>query len=79
MLGIELPQAMRLNQIEGRFDNIMLSAIIALASIGLVMVASSSIAIAEGLRTGPYTYLVKHAVFLVTGLAGFWSPGASWH
>jgi len=69
MLGIELPQAMRLNQIEGRFDNIMLSAIIALASIGLVMVASSSIAIAEGLRTGPYTYLVKHAVFLVTGLA----------
>ncbi|MEZ5455945.1 MAG: putative lipid II flippase FtsW [Lysobacteraceae bacterium] len=68
MFGIELPQAMRLNQIEGRFDSIMLAAIIALASVGIVMVASSSIAIAEGLKTGPYTYLVKHAVFLAVGL-----------
>lgn len=68
MFGIELPQAMRLNQIEGRFDNIMLAAIIALASVGIVMVASSSIAIAEGLKSGPYTYLVKHAVFLLAGL-----------
>lgn len=38
-----------------------------LSALGLVMVGSSSIAIAEGYGFGPFHYLFRHAIFLVMG------------
>jgi len=61
-------QATRLDAIEGRFDPWLLGASIALACLGMVMVASSSIAIGEGLSVGPFYFLIRHVVFLVIGL-----------
>ena len=61
-------QATRLDAIEGRFDPWLLGTTITLACFGAVMVASSSIAIGEGLQVGPFYFLVKHVLFLVAGL-----------
>lgn len=61
-------QATRLDAIEGRFDPWLLGAAIALASIGVVMVGSSSIAIGEGLGVGPMYFLTHHVVYLALGL-----------
>ena len=43
---------------------------VALASIGVVMVASSSIAIAEELHVGPFYFLTKHLMFLALACPG---------
>ena len=40
---------------------------LALAAIGVVMVASSSIAIAEEMKVGPFYFLTRHALFLILG------------
>lgn len=65
-------QATRLDALPGRYDPWLLGTSIALACLGVVMVASSSIAIGEGLDVGPYYFLTKHLVFLAMGavLAG---------
>jgi cell division protein FtsW len=60
-------QATRLDALPGRYDPWLLGAIIAIASLGVVMVASSSIAIGESLHVGPYYFLVKHLIFLALG------------
>lgn len=60
-------QAMRLDALPGRYDPWLLGASIALACLGVVMVASSSIAIGEGFDVGPYYFLTKHLVFLALG------------
>jgi len=60
-------QATRLDAIEGRFDPWLMGASIALACMGVVMVASSSIAIGEGLNVGPFYFLTRHLVFLAGG------------
>ena len=66
-------QATRLDAIEGRFDPWLLGATLALACLGVVMVGSSSIAIAEGLGAGPFHFLGRHVVLLLagTGLAAW--------
>jgi cell division protein FtsW len=61
-------QALRLDEITGRYDRGLLLAALVLSAFGLVMVASSSVAVAEGLGVGPMHYLVRHAVFLAAGL-----------
>jgi len=61
-------QATRLDAIEGRFDPWLLGASIALACMGVVMVASSSIAIGEGLNVGPFYFLTRHLIFLAGGV-----------
>ncbi len=61
-------QATRLDAIVGRFDPWLLAAAIGLAALGVVMVASSSIAIGEDLEVGPFYFLVRHLVFLGLGL-----------
>lgn len=61
-------QATRLDAIRGRYDPWLLGAIIALASLGVVMVASSSIAIAENDGAGPFYFLIRHVVFLAGGI-----------
>lgn len=61
-------QAQRLDAITGEVDRVLLALVIAIASLGVVMVASASIAVAEGLGYGPYHYLVRHVVYLGLGL-----------
>lgn len=57
-------QATRLEAIGGRFDPWLLGAIIALTGVGVVMVASSSIA----LMSSPFYYLNRHLIFLAVGV-----------
>ncbi|WP_282295322.1 putative lipid II flippase FtsW [Stenotrophomonas sp. PS02289] len=57
-------QATRLEAIGGRFDPWLLGAIIALTGVGVVMVASSSIA----LMSSPFYYLNRHLIFLAVGI-----------
>ncbi|GAB2493782.1 putative lipid II flippase FtsW [Pseudoxanthomonas sangjuensis] len=63
-------QATRLEAIEGRYDAWLLGAVVALAALGVVMVASSSIA----LSGNPFYYLERHLVFLALGAGlGLWA------
>lgn len=60
-------QATRLDALPGRYDLWLVGASIALACFGVVMVASSSIAVGETLDVGPYYFLIKHLMFLTLG------------
>ena len=51
-----------------RLDNWVLLPALALLSIGIVMVGSASIAIAEGQGASTYHYLLRHLVFIAAGL-----------
>ncbi|MBF6025895.1 putative lipid II flippase FtsW [Lysobacter niastensis] len=62
-------QATRLDAIGGRFDPWLLGIACTLASLGMVMVGSASIGIADNLEVGPFYFLTKHAVFLAGGVA----------
>lgn len=66
-------QATKLDAITGRYDPVLLLVTLALAGLGVVMVASSSIAIAEGLDVGPFHFLIRHLVFLGVGLGLAWA------
>ena len=57
-------QATRLEAISGRYDGWLLGAAVALAGLGVVMVASSSIAQASS----PFYYLTRHLMFLALGV-----------
>jgi cell division protein FtsW len=57
-------QATRLESIEGHYDFWLTSAALALAALGVVMVGSSSIAMAST----PFYYLTRHVMFVVLGL-----------
>jgi len=61
-------QATRLDAIEGRYDPWLLLVVVAIAAFGVVMVASSSIAIGEDLEVGPFYFLVRHLMFLALGI-----------
>lgn len=61
-------QATRLDAITGRFDPWVLGVAGVLACFGVVMVGSSSIAIAIDYDVGPFHYLVRHVLFLVGGI-----------
>lgn len=67
---VDLPphQATRLEAIQGRFDPLLLSCFFALASLGVVMVASSSIAMGESHGVGPFHFLARHLLFVGIGL-----------
>ena len=68
IVGEGVRQATRLDAIRGRFDPWLLFAFVALASLGVVMVASSSIAIGENHDVGPFYFLTRHLLFLSVGL-----------
>lgn len=53
----------------GRWDTQLLLAAIALAGLGVVMVASSSIAVAEGKGYDAFHFLYRHLVYLCIGIA----------
>ena len=65
-------QATRLEAIGGRYDPWLLGAAVMLASLGVVMVASSSIAIGEGLGVGPFYFLTRHLIFVAVGIGLAW-------
>jgi cell division protein FtsW len=62
-------QATRLESIGGRYDPWLMGAAVALASLGVVMVASSSIELTDS----PFYYLTRHLLFLGIGIGlAFW-------
>ena len=65
-------QATRVEEIRGQIDPVLLTVSVLLASIGIVMVGSSSLAIGEIEKIGPAGYLVKQSIFMVLGLVGAW-------
>ncbi|MBS0571224.1 MAG: putative lipid II flippase FtsW [Proteobacteria bacterium] len=67
MFGFD-PQATRRDESKGRYDPVLVVVAVTLASLGVVMVASSSIAVADGQHAGPFYFLFKHLVFLVFGI-----------
>lgn len=73
MFGFGTSQAVKRQGPRGSFDLPLLIALIGLASLGVVMVASSSIAVADSQHIGAFYYLKRHLVFLGLGLvlAGF--------
>ena len=60
----QLRQATRLEAIGGHYDKWLLGTVVALASLGIVMVASSSIA----LTRNPFHYLDRHLLFIAIGV-----------
>lgn len=62
-------QATRLDAIQGRFDPWLVGLAVALAAFGVAMVGSSSIAIGEDLKVGPFYFLIRHVMFLGLGIA----------
>ncbi|CAN5325125.1 putative lipid II flippase FtsW [soil metagenome] len=67
-LGDRASQAMRFDELEGRFDAWLLCIVLALSGLGVVMVASSSMPFAMSQDMGPFYYLIRHLVFLGGGL-----------
>lgn len=67
MLGFGSSQAVRKLGPKGRPDPWLLLAITGLVTFGIVMVASSSIAVADGQHIGEFYYLKRHLVFLAAG------------
>ena len=61
----------------GRYDAVAAASALALAAFGVVMVGSSSIAIAEGKGSGPFYYLIRHVMFL--GMGAVLAHGADAH
>jgi len=62
-------QATRRSELPGRYDRGLLLAALGLAGLGLVMVASSSIPVADNQHIGPFYYVTRHLIFLALGLA----------
>ena len=65
-------QATKLDALTGRYDPWLLGLALALAGLGVVMVASSSIAIAEGHDVPAFYFVIRHVVFLGLGLGLAW-------
>jgi cell division protein FtsW len=61
-------QATRREAPKGRYDPGVVLSAFGLASLGLIMVASSSISIADSQHIGPFYYLIRHLMFLGLGI-----------
>ncbi|MEP6939711.1 MAG: putative lipid II flippase FtsW [Rudaea sp.] len=64
----EFSQAKRIDDSGGRYDIGVIVAAGALATFGVVMVASSSIATADTQHLGPFYFVIRHLVFLSLGV-----------
>lgn len=62
-------QAKRRGAPQGQYDRGIVLSAVGLASLGLIMVASSSISIADSQQIGPFYYLIRHLVFLSLGVS----------
>ena len=70
MFGFDTTQAKRRQGPRGKFDLPLLVALVGLACVGVVMVTSSSIAVADSSHFGQFYYLKKHLLFLAIGAVG---------
>ena len=61
-------QALRFDELEGRFDPWLLCIALALGGLGVVMVASSSMPYAMSNGSGPFYFLIRHLIFLGLGI-----------
>ncbi|MGN6227771.1 MAG: FtsW/RodA/SpoVE family cell cycle protein, partial [Dyella sp.] len=68
MFGFGTGQAVKRQGPRGHFDLPLLLGLVGLASMGVVMVASSSIAVADSQHIGAFYYLKKHLFYLALGL-----------
>jgi len=68
MFDFDTTQAKRRQGPRGSFDLTLLIALIGLASVGVVMVASSSIAVADSEHKGAFYFLNHHLIFLSLGI-----------
>jgi cell division protein FtsW len=68
MFGFGSSQAIKRHGPRGSFDLPLLVALVGLASMGVVMVTSSSIAVADSQHIGAFYYLKKHLFYLALGL-----------
>jgi len=60
-------QALRFDDLDGRFDPWLLGIALTLAGLGVIMVASASMPYAMSNGVGPFYYLNKHLLFLAMG------------
>jgi len=67
MFGFDSTQAKRRQGPRGSFDLWLLVGLIGLVSVGVVMVTSSSIAVADSQHMGAFYFLRKHLIFLSLG------------
>jgi cell division protein FtsW len=67
MFGLDTTQAKRRQGPRGSFDLWLMVALIGLVSVGVVMVTSSSIAVADSQHLGAFYFLRKHLIFLGLG------------
>lgn len=65
-------QATRLEVLEGRYDRWILAAALALVVLGVVMVTSASMGVAEALHVGDFHFVQKHLLALGLGGAIAW-------
>lgn len=70
MIGPSAQQAQKRDEIAGEFDGVLIAVVVSLIAIGVVMVASSSLAVSEGHGVDSLYYLQRHLVFLLIGLVG---------
>jgi len=68
MLGFGNRQAIKRQGPRGSYDLWLVLALVGLASVGVVMVASSSIAVADAQHIGAFYYLKKHLAYLALGV-----------
>jgi cell division protein FtsW len=68
MFGLDTTQAKRRQGPRGSFDLWLMVALIGLVSVGVVMVTSSSIAVADSQHMGAFYFLKRHLVFLCLGM-----------
>lgn len=65
-----MSHAQRHDNVQGRIDRQLLLPAALLIALGVVMVASSSIAVAESQTGNPSYYLIRHLIFLAIGAVG---------
>lgn len=62
-------QATRLEALDGRYDRVLLGSGLALIVLGLVMVTSASMGVAQALGVGEFHFVQRHMIALVLGSA----------
>ncbi|MBL8297694.1 MAG: putative lipid II flippase FtsW [Rhodanobacteraceae bacterium] len=60
-------QATRRSELPGRYDRGLLLSALGLVGLGVIMVASSSIPVADNQHIGPFFYVTRHLIFLALG------------
>jgi cell division protein FtsW len=65
---IDVPaQATRLDAIEGRYDRWLIGAILSLVVVGIVLVTSAALGLADGLGVGEFYFVQRHLFALALG------------